>query len=99
MSSTAYRWTISTVLSRARGLKRRPLALHPIPSSSQKGDSTQQKTIVFSSLNFQAHPALESNFVFRLIPRWNQISISGSFLDWKMLGVRDIEVGETPPSF
>ena len=34
---------------------------------------------------FQAHLALESNSDFRLIPRWNQIPISGSFLDWKML--------------
>lgn len=31
---------------------------------------------------------------FRLIPHWNQISISGSFLDWKMLceGMRPLEV-------
>ena len=34
---------------------------------------------------FQAHLAWESNLAFRLIPRWNQISISGSFLHWKML--------------
>jgi hypothetical protein len=70
MSFTAYRRMISPVLSRARGLKRRPLALHPIPGSSKKGDCTQQKTTVFPRLNFrltrigiisrfQAHPALE----------------------------------------
>ncbi len=76
MTFTAYRWMISTVLSRERGLKRRPLPLHPIPGSSKKGEHYQQKTIVFASPNF------------RLIPRWNQIPISGSFLDWKMLGVR-----------
>lgn len=34
---------------------------------------------------FQAHPALESTRRFRLTPRWNQILISGSFVDWKML--------------
>jgi hypothetical protein len=28
---------------------------------------------------------LESKAGFRLISRWNQTSISGSFLDWKML--------------
>ena len=38
--------------------------------------------------NFQAHPALESNTRFRLISRWNQFSISGSFVDWKMLAPR-----------
>jgi hypothetical protein len=40
----------------------------------------------------QAHPALESNLSFRLIPHWNRFSISGSFLDWKML--RHKRVGE-----
>ncbi len=35
--------------------------------------------------HFQAHPALESTRHFTLIPRWNQISISGSFMDWKVL--------------
>jgi hypothetical protein len=39
---------------------------------------------------FQAHRALESKAVFRLIPRWNQNSISGSLLDWKMLGFTTI---------
>jgi hypothetical protein len=34
---------------------------------------------------FQAHLALESNSDFRLISHWNQIPISGSFLDWNML--------------
>jgi len=36
--------------------------------------------------NFQAHSALETNPTFRLILHWNQTSISGSFVDWKMLG-------------
>jgi hypothetical protein len=36
-------------------------------------------------VRFQAHAALESNPTFRLIVRWNQNSISGSFLNWKML--------------
>jgi hypothetical protein len=87
MSFAAYRWKVSTVLSRARGLKRRPLALHPIPGSSTKGDCTQQKKHRLSEPEVQAHPALESKAVFRLIPRWNEISISGSFLDWNMLGI------------
>ena len=39
--------------------------------------------------DFQAHPALETNGRFRLIPHWNQNSDSGSFLDWKMLRRRD----------
>ena len=39
------------------------------------------------SLNFQAHPALESKSDFRLTLHWNQKSISGSFLDWKMLAI------------
>src|SRR5216684_5085083 len=38
---------------------------------------------------FQAHAALESNVGFRLIAHWNQTSISGSFLDWKMLTVKN----------
>jgi hypothetical protein len=37
------------------------------------------------SLKFQAHPALESRSEFRLTLHWNEKSISGSFLDWKML--------------
>jgi len=32
-----------------------------------------------------APPALESKSDFRLISRWNQNPVSGSFLDWKML--------------
>jgi hypothetical protein len=34
----------------------------------------------------QAHRLLESTCLFRLISLWNQFLISGSFLDWKMLG-------------
>jgi hypothetical protein len=41
------------------------------------------------ALDFQAHPALESRLVLRLIPRWNQTSISGSLSDWKMLFLID----------
>src|SRR5580693_1288778 len=58
---------IPTVLSRERGLKLRPLSLHPIPGFSKKGEPHQQKTIVFASPNF------------RLISHWNQTLISGSF--------------------
>jgi hypothetical protein len=59
MSCIAYRRMISTVLTRARGLKRRPLARHPIPGSSTKGDCTQQKNDRLSEPEFQAHAALE----------------------------------------
>jgi hypothetical protein len=55
------------------------------PTHSRKEDSfltAKPKAIP----TFQAHPALESKAGFRLISRWNQTSISGSFLDWKMLG-------------
>lgn len=38
---------------------------------------------------FQAHSALERKPLFRLIARWNQFSISGSFVDWKMLSARN----------
>ena len=37
------------------------------------------------SIQLRAHPALERNCYFRLISHWNRFSISGSFLDWKML--------------
>jgi hypothetical protein len=58
-----------------------------------KGDLSRQP----ERFHFQAHLALESNCCFRLTPYWNQLSISGSFVDWKMLmapaktakGVRD----------
>jgi len=66
MSFTAYRRMISPVLSRARELKRRPLALHPIPGSSKKVDCTQQKNHRLSAPEFQAHP------------HWNHKSFSGS---------------------
>ena len=40
---------------------------------------------VEKAFHFRAHPALESKSSFRLIPRWNEFSISGSFVDWKRL--------------
>src|SRR5260370_18728228 len=40
---------------------------------------------VETAFHFRAHPALESKSSFRLISRWNEFSISGSFVDWKML--------------
>ena len=67
MRSTAYLWMISTVLSKERGLKRRPLSLHPIPAFQRKENHLRQKTIVCAALNF------------RLISHWNQTLISGSF--------------------
>jgi hypothetical protein len=49
------------------------------------GQKNQRKEPSRSTADFQAHLALESKSHFRLIPHWNQFSISGSFLDWKML--------------
>ena len=54
-------------------------------SKPTKGDILQQIRLPRMHRKFQAHPALEPNYRFRLIPRWNEFSISGSFLDWKML--------------
>ena len=48
-------------------------------------EPNQRKETSPSKLNFRAHPALESQSHFRLISHWNQFSISGSFVDWKML--------------
>jgi len=57
----------------------------PYPRFSKKGEPPPAENHRLRDLNFQAHLALESNSDFRLIPYWNQIPISGSFLDWKML--------------
>src|SRR6266852_5851358 len=50
-------------------------ALHPAPHPRlfQERRTHPAETFVFPSPNF------------RLIPRWNQTLVSGSFLDWKML--------------
>lgn len=50
-----------------------------------------------TSSRTQAHLALESNPGFRLMPRWNQFSISGSFPDWKMLPVAKVRQAECLP--
>jgi hypothetical protein len=57
---------------------RRPSGADFSQTKPTKGDIAQQP-------HFQAHPALESKSCFRLIARWNQFWISGSFVDWKML--------------
>jgi 2'-5' RNA ligase len=44
---------------------------------------------VEKAFHLRAHPALESKSSFRLISRWNEFSISGSFVDWKMLKLPD----------
>ena len=36
---------------------------------------------------FQAHDVLETSCRFRLMMYWNQMTIPGSFVDWKMLAV------------
>ena len=60
----------------------RALAAH---STTQERSDPWHPNQCRTCVRFQAHTALESNPTFRLIERWNQISISGSFLDWKML--------------
>jgi hypothetical protein len=59
--------------------------LRPPPTkddrTSTKGDLSRQP----GRRHFQAHAALESTCRFRLMAYWNQFSISGSFVDWKML--------------
>jgi hypothetical protein len=59
--------------------------LRPPPTkddrTSTKGDLSRQP----GRRHFQAHAALESNCRFRLMAYWNQFSISGSFVDWKIL--------------
>jgi hypothetical protein len=60
------------LLSRGRGLIRRPLPLHPIPAVS------------VHIIERRFHP----NFllpVFRIILYWKRFPVSGSFFDWKML--------------
>jgi hypothetical protein len=50
----------------------------PTGRKPKKGNHPQRAVI-------RAHLVLEWKPSFRLISRWNQILISGSFLDWKML--------------
>ena len=57
----------------------------PYPRLFEERRTTPAENHRLREPEFQAHLALESNSDFRLIPRWNQIPISGSFLDWKML--------------
>ena len=63
----------------------------PCPAPHPRLNTLTQKEALLSGIrarsnpNFQAHPPLESNSGFRLISRWNQTRLSGSFLDWKML--------------
>jgi hypothetical protein len=64
----------------------------PYPRLFKERRTTPAENHRLHKPEFQAHLALESNSDFRLIPRWNQIPISGSFLDWKMLS-RLIDLG------
>src|SRR5450432_1233553 len=59
---------VSAALSRARGLTRRPLALHPIPGSIQ---SDKRR-------HYPAEFELVPTPTFRLIHHWNQTLVSGS---------------------
>src|SRR5260370_37527551 len=77
---------ISRVLNRGRGLKTPPHSPATFPPVFKERTTTPAENHRLSEPESQAHLALESNSDFRLIPRWNQIPISGSFLDWKMLG-------------
>ena len=60
-------------------------------SDAQGRDQTAERRPLAASASaanrplFQAHSALERKPLFRLIARWNQFAISGSFVDWKML--------------
>jgi len=56
------------------------------PRPKQKGDHHAAECRLRKP-HFQAHLALESRPVSRLIPHWNQTSISGSLSDWKMLSI------------
>lgn len=71
---------------------------HPSrPSDAQGKNKTAERRPLAASASaanrplFRAHSALERKPLFRLIARWNQTLLSGSFLDWKMLSlpVRD----------
>src|SRR5216684_397324 len=53
--------------------------------NQKKGATRSCPPGVEKAFHFRAHPALESKSSFRLISRWNEFSISGSFVDWKML--------------
>ena len=66
---------------RAAGLSPAP-ALEPAALRAASKKPTKETS---RSIQLRAHPALERNCYFRLIPHWNRFSISGSFLDWKML--------------
>src|SRR5450432_820418 len=59
---------VSAALSRARGLTRRPLALHPIPGSIHS----------HKRRHYSAEFELVPTPTFRLIHRWNQTLVSGS---------------------
>jgi hypothetical protein len=61
--------------------------------AKKKKKTTERRPSTASSCagarpKFQAHSALERSPAFRLIARWNQNALSGSFVDWKMLGER-----------
>jgi hypothetical protein len=75
--------TISSFTEEAGGPGLRPVA--GTAQNPKKGASADVPT----HPDFQARLALEWISRFRLISHWNQSSISGSFLDWKMLTASD----------
>ena len=66
------------------GLRPPPPRRHP-PSGPDLSQARSTKGDIAQQPHFQARPVLESKGRFRLIAHWNQFSISGSFMDWKML--------------
>src|ERR1700681_4158817 len=73
------------IAEQGKGAQMPPTSPAPYPRLFKERRTTPADNHRLREPEFQAHLALESNSDFRLIPRWNQIPISGSFLDWKML--------------
>src|ERR1700682_4157486 len=73
------------IAEQGKGAQTPPPSPAPYPRLFKERRTTPADNHRLREPEFQAHLALESNSDFRLIPRWNQIPISGSFLDWKML--------------
>jgi hypothetical protein len=88
-SPTACRWEVFSNAEQGKRAQTPPPCPAPHPRLNRLNERrTYSAETITLPVRFQAHPALESKPVFRLTPRWNQISISGSFLDWKMLIAR-----------
>ncbi len=76
---------VSPLLKQGKGAQSPPLPLHPIPWLTYFHTRRINRKLPLLQPRSQAHSALESNPGFRLISHWNQMLISGSFVDWNML--------------